>query len=122
MIEVIDILLLSLSIIVHEIGHYIAYRLFKKSPDIKIKWYGILIGNNIWHKLKPFEAYVITISGIFMGSLVVMNNETLLLVYLIMCSIDITNIISLFDVRREHKDLTLLEINKLQLKELEAGR
>jgi len=118
--EWINIILLVIALIVHELGHYVAYRLIGKKPDIKFKWYGILIGENIWYSLKPFEAYIVSIAGIITGFFIVMNNYELTLIYFLMCCIDIVNIISIIGIEKKYKKLTLLEINKLQLKELEA--
>ena len=117
--EWINIILLVIALIVHELGHYIAYRIIGKKPDVKFKWYGILIGENVWHSLKPLEAYIVSIAGIITGFLIVMNNYELTLIYFIMCCIDIVNIISVIGIEKKYKKLTLLEINKLQLQELE---
>jgi hypothetical protein len=119
--EWINIILLVIAIIVHELGHYVAYKIIGKKPDIKFKWYGILIGENIWHTLKPFEAYIVSIVGIITGFFIVMNNYELTLIYLLMCCIDIVNIILIMGIKKEYKKLSLLEINKLQLQELEAS-
>ena len=59
--EWINIILLVIALIVHELGHYVAYRLIGKKPNIRFKWYGINIGENIWHSLRPFEAYIVSI-------------------------------------------------------------
>jgi len=118
--EWINIILLVIALIVHELGHYAAYRLIGKKPNVKFKWYGILIGENVWYSLKPFEAYIVSIAGIIAGFLIIINNYELTLIYFLMCCIDIVNIISIVDIEKKYKKLTLLEINKLQLQELEA--
>ena len=118
--ELINIILLVIALIVHELGHYVAYRVIGKKPDVKLKWYGILIGENVWHSLKPFEAYIVSIAGIIAGFFIVMNNYELTLIYFVMCCSDIVNIISVIGIEKNYKKLTLLEINKLQLQELEA--
>jgi len=62
-----EILIFGLAIIVHEIGHYVGYRIFDFRPDIKIKWWGISIGENVWHQCKPIPAVVISSMGIYYG-------------------------------------------------------
>ena len=61
---------------------------------------------------------IVSITGIIAGFFIVMNNYELTLIYFVMCCIDIVNIISVIDIEKKYKKLTLLEINKLQLQEL----
>lgn len=115
----IEYIYLLLSIPIHELGHYIGYRICKQKPNIKLKWFGIIIGSNVYDKLNVREALLVNYYGIFFGFLflyfLVSNN--ILLIYLLLCCIDIVNIISLIEVFKYKKE-TLHEIKIIQCKNL----
>ena len=54
-------------VILHEIGHYIGYRLVGFKPSVKLTWWGVLLGNNCFHMMKPIQAYIAVVSGIILG-------------------------------------------------------
>jgi len=82
------------AIILHELGHYVAYRLFGIKPKIKITFWWFFIGEQKdTFKLKPAQFGLIGISGIFTGLIYTIPfGETYLFIYFIMCSLDILNI------------------------------
>lgn len=112
-------LLILITIIIHELGHYLAFRLCGKKPSIKFTWFGIVLGDNIWYSLNPKQMLIITASGVLTGLCVInlSNNYEYILIYLIGCCIDLTNIIAISSIPKKYKDLSLFEINKIQLKE-----
>lgn len=118
----INLIALLIQIPFHELGHYVYLRIMGFKPDIKIRWWGIEIGENIIYQLKPVEAYWANASGILAGLIVLVmmgvNNETYL-GYVILCGIDFVNIIQLISLPKKYMDMTMLEISKDQLKEIE---
>ena len=108
-------------ILLHELGHWIAYRLYGFKPDIKLKWYGILLGNNCYKYTKVKAAFFINLAGIFLGYvplLILDVPDTWILFYLLLCCMDIVNIMQLWEAPKEHWNLTLREVAIIQLKEL----
>lgn len=108
-------------IIFHELGHWIGYKIFKFKPNIKLKWYGILIGENCYMETTPISAYIINGLGIMFGYLIlIMNNSPIewILFYFVMCSIDIVNILNILQTPKSQKNMTIREIAIIQLKEL----
>ena len=59
---------LLIVIVVHEFGHYIAFRIFGFKPTFRVTWWGaILIGENCHYKPNPKQMIVIALSGILLG-------------------------------------------------------
>jgi len=116
-----NVLILLIAILVHEIGHYLAYISFKVKPSIQLKWYGILLGEDVYRYLTPMKAYLVTAAGVLYGAVIMQYfnvNLTLWLVYLLACMMDIVNMIQLTNIPKKWKDKSLLEISILQLEEL----
>jgi hypothetical protein len=106
------------AIIIHELGHYLAYRYFGFKPSIKFKWYGILLGENVFHKAKPYQAYLITITGILAGLPFVVHDDSLLVVYLFICMIDFVIILNILSIPKEFKDKPLIDYYEYNIKKL----
>lgn len=105
----------------HEIGHYIAFRFFKFKPSIKLTWWGILLGENCYHKLIPMQAYTVNALGIYLGLTMVFFYtipSSIILIYLLMSSVDITNILNSLTASKNQQKMTLLEIGEENIKEL----
>lgn len=118
----IDYLPLLIAIPLHELGHYIGYRIFNYKPSLRFTPYGILIGENVHLDLKPIQAYIITVLGILAGYFYLWflhGPIEVVFLYFVLCSIDIVNIINIFNVKKEWMQMNFLEISKLQLKEME---
>jgi len=113
-------ILLIPAILIHELGHYVGFRMFGYKPKIQIKWYGILIGENCFFKLNPLQAYLVSIMGIISGLIILWSFSELVYIYLIMSSIDIVNILSILSFPRERYKLTMLENIKLNISDLES--
>ncbi len=119
---IIDIFILLCALIVHEIGHLIGFWIFKYKPNITMKWYGVIhVGENIWHLLKPREAYLVYVFGIVFGIIIIMiTNQELLPIYIIMCCIDISGIIEIIGMDKKYKNNTLLEISEIEINKLKT--
>ena len=116
-----EYIILLIAIIVHEFGHLLGYWIFGFKPNIKLNWYGVLIGQNIWHTLKPFEGYIISLAGITIGLIPLWLygvDKFIYAVYMVMCSIDIVNILGIMSIDKKYRKLSLLEINEIEIKEL----
>jgi len=122
-----DLGILVLAIIPHEIGHWIGYRICGYKPDIKFKWWGaILLGTNVFFKMKIKDAVVTTELGILFGYIFVFlmtlhrKDAFLELAYLFSCLIDINHLINFIG---EDKNMTIVELyrkNMAQVEELVA--
>lgn len=117
-----EYLILLFAIITHEIGHYTAFLMAGFEPDIKITWWGISMGEKTIPKLKPTKLLIISIAGIITGLItlaIFQVKETIYLTYLIMCSVDITTIITILSFKKDWYKLNMKEIYKKQIKEME---
>ena len=116
------IIMFLIAVLVHELGHYLSYRAFRVKPDIKLTWFGaIMIGGNVYAKLTPIKAYIVSLSGVLWGMPVLAYfgaTTELWLVYFLVSGIDLLNMIQLLDIPKKWKDKTLLEISELQIQEL----
>jgi len=117
-----EFIIFIIAVIIHELGHYLSYLALGVKPDIKITWYGaILIGENVYAKFIPIQAYLVSVSGILWGAVVLMYfnvSAEMWLVYFLVSMIDLTNIIQLLSVPKAWKNKTLIEIAELQLQQL----
>lgn len=114
-------IILLLSIIPHELGHYFAFRFFKVKPKIKFtKWLSIMMGSpKDIEFLNPFKLYIISIAGIFAGLLFLMIfsvSKEIYLTYFLMSLIDLFTIYELFCLPKEYHKLTILDIQIKQAK------
>lgn len=121
----IDWWILLFQIPIHEFGHWIVMKSLRLNPNIKFRWFGITVGENIYWNLNVTQAYLSNIGGILAGAIVLQYfavNQTTWLVYFLVCAIDIVNIINLLNIPKEwiKADLTLLEIAKKQIFQLES--
>jgi hypothetical protein len=111
------LLILIIAAGVHELGHFIAYRYFKIKPSLKIKWWGILLGQEDFHWLTVKKAFVVLWSGVMLGFgyLLLFNPPTnYLLIYFMFSGLDIINIISLLDFNK-HDTRPIVDIQIEQL-------
>jgi len=117
-----EIIVIIIAFIVHEFGHWITYRILGYKAKIKFKWYGIVVGEEIWHNVKLKHAFPILAVGIFLGYIpivILTDNAILDLTYFLLSSGDLVNIMGLLDTKKEHlKKLTILENLQRQVKEL----
>jgi hypothetical protein len=108
-----------LIIIVHELGHYISFRSLGFKPNIEFKWWGISIGSKVIQELKPFDYYLVSISGILWGAVILQifiptaNNW---LLYTIISGYDLLGIIEIFEIPRKYHKVSLKEYNLFKCK------
>lgn len=82
-------------IILHELGHYLAYRLFKIKPKLKFHWWGITVGSEEdGFRLSPLKTWVILWAGMLSGYFytILFNNQFYLFIYFIFCVQDGYNV------------------------------
>ena len=90
-------------ILIHEIGHYIAYRLYGIKPKIKITFLKISIESEKIFKLKTYQVLLIAISGIYTGFIflwLIKANDFMFFIYLCSLFLDINLIILLFELKK----------------------
>lgn len=83
---------LILVIPIHELGHYITYRLFGIIPKVEIKWWGVAIGSpEDYFILTPSQASSIALGGILPGLFftTIVMTDFWVLIYLLMSVMDI---------------------------------
>ena len=61
-------MLLLLSFGTHELGHWLAYKYFGHNAKLKLKWWGIQIGENVMLDLTPNQSIVVGYAGIIAGA------------------------------------------------------
>ena len=69
--DVLYIIVFLFSIVIHELGHYIAYRIFGFKPIFKFRWWGISIGDNCFIFLNHFQSIFIIFAGVLSGYVVI---------------------------------------------------
>lgn len=87
--------ILAVSIPIHEFGHWLGFRLSGYDPKIEFKWNGTIeIGKDVRYFMTEGQTYFMLLMGIWLGlcPIVVVGDNMLLLVYLLMCSLDISQL------------------------------
>lgn len=84
----IDILIFIAAIVVHELGHYIAFRIYGYNPSISFKAGGIIIGNNCIFKMNNRQVILTSALGIAFGAgpLIIYGASCLTWLVYIFCS------------------------------------
>ena len=116
-------------IFLHELGHYVGFRMFNIKPKISFKWWGIQIGEQKdLFKLKPFEFGFVTWIGVISGFVyTILFGQMYVLIYLIMCGVDLMNMYYVIKAKRYDGSMGeyLIELyfNELKtLREAKSGR
>jgi hypothetical protein len=116
----IDIILFCISVLIlHELGHYLAYMFTPFKPYIKIKWFGLEVGSKGLGLLKVIELIFIAWTGILMGFIpffIFGTPDNWILIYLLTSAIDITIIITLLG---QPIAITILDVNKRDMNDME---
>lgn len=84
---------LAVTIIVHEIGHYIGFRYCGIKPKITFHFGALCIGEKEMNHLNPKQIVIVGLAGIILGFITIgfmTSSITLWLLYFIACSFDIT--------------------------------
>jgi len=105
------------TIFLHELGHYVAYRMFGIKPKFKLRSWGIEAGGvKDLFRLTPLKMYVIGAFGVVSGLFFTMafNNDLLFFLYTWMCVIDFSMMFRAFKFRKQYKE----NMGNLILKEL----
>lgn len=90
MISVFDVIMFILGAISHEFGHWITYRLVGFKADVRYRWYGVIeVGNNVNLYTTIGQKLYVTISGIIFGLPFFIHGVDMIIVYLVICSVDL---------------------------------
>lgn len=119
-------------IVVHELGHYFAFKYYKHNATIKIKWWGaIFIGQNVNVK-KISQSVIILIWGVIAGlvpTILLFFEMTPymrfngFLLYFLLSMVDIGQIVVIMNLPKNERGMTWLDYHICQaekLKKLEA--
>lgn len=112
------ILFWTVVILLHEMGHYMAYIMTGHRPRFNLKWWGIEVSCDMFHRVRMKQLFMISYAGILTGSIPFMMIDVpkdWILVYLLVCAVDITIMLQTF--RKEN--VMLIEKMKKDLAEAE---
>lgn len=105
--------------IIHEFGHWVAYKAYGYSPSVKIKWSGTHIGDNIGYLITPKQSIVITTLGILTGLLPLFIFSLPIgwfFIYIVSCSVDIADIIGCWEMPKNKWNTPLYKVLREQVK------
>lgn len=120
--EVIKMLIVFIiSIVVHEFGHYIAFRMNGiKKPKIRFHWFGITVGTEEdMDSLTLHETIDVYLTGIVLGYCVIfvasmlwnITSSSLVFAYLVACFFDFSNIFQVLSLLKKHPELKNLRVD-----------
>jgi len=106
---------LMLSIPIHELGHYIAYRYYGYKPTLRLTWWGaIFIGENVYKRIPLNQMKYIAIAGPLAGLIVTIWNPLALFIYLLSCMYDFFHLAVYIWLWAKGENLKGLTIAKLE--------
>lgn len=107
-------------VVVHEFGHWLAYRYFGYKPSVRLTCFGVvLMGENVFLWLSPIQAYVIYLAGILLGwiPVILSGDSTLGIAYVFACIIDFVGLLKLLSLGMKafnsNKPLLVLEQDEI---------
>lgn len=93
-------------LLAHELGHWIPLSWFlKKGAKVRLRWFGITVGDNQTGELTYLQMYFILCCGVISGYIVLLfqvYDQTLFLVYLLMSSLDIYQCIVIMSISKKY--------------------
>jgi hypothetical protein len=113
------IITILIAFVVHESGHYFAYKLLKLKPKFKLTTMGVEIYSNNQHLITIKQLYILSIAGILAGLPFVWNDDMLLTAYTLGCCVDLTNVYTYFTCSKEDRKLSQKDFTLKQIKEFE---
>ena len=109
------------TIIIHELGHYLAFRYYGIKPKIRWRYGAITIGEEQMYALNSHQTIIVGLGGIIFGLITIVamtNSITLYLIYMIACSFDLTVISTYLETWKDKR--TILEIDEEKIQKLKA--
>ena len=112
-----------ITVLAHELGHWLGFQIFGINPKAKFTWWGVQVGNERdLFSLSPRHYLIVLLAGVLVGlsvfSLWFGNNYYFLAVYLVTCSVDFGQMIGLQTLEKYDK-FSMLKACKKQLKIVE---
>jgi len=112
-----------ITVLAHELGHWLGFQIFGINPKVKFTWWGIQVGNERdVFSLSPRQYFVVILAGVLIGLVEFYlwfgNDYYLLAVYLVVCSVDFGQMIGLQTLDKYDK-FSMLKACKKQLKVVE---
>ena len=113
-----NIIIFIIIVIWHEVGHYLAYRFFGLHPTIKLKWWGIEIGGNVFLRMKLKHYFSVALLGVIFGLLpIFLYAPNLIFVYILMSGIDLLIIINIMTYEGDNNN-TVYQKNMEEYEEM----
>jgi len=111
-----------LVVIAHELGHYLAFRMFGQKPKVYLEWFGLSVGNEVnVFSLAPKQLFIVDVVGILSGWILVkllFQGAAANFVYLVICSGDFVQMIVCTQLH-QHDKASMLGAVKKQLAKAE---
>lgn len=111
------VIITAFGILFHELGHYLFYRFYGYKPSIAIKWWGIVLGENLGKEVTLKQLYIIAGSGIIMGLPFFLWSFQMQIMYWFMCAIDLFIMIQILFTGRKYKNMKIIEYEQIVVKE-----
>jgi len=100
----------------HELGHYLAFRIFGQNPPVRITWFGARVGNEVnCFSLSPKQLFIVDLAGILSGwaaLAILFQGAEANFVYLVICSGDFVQMIACVDLHKHDKASVLGALKK----------
>jgi hypothetical protein len=112
-------------IIVHEWGHYLAFRYYKHKPKLRIRMYGLVItvGENVTIKTLK-QSVIILYWGVFAGLIPVVlffhTTPINVLLYFLIAMVDVAQILIISLLSKKERNMTWLEYHTAQIEKLKV--
>ena len=126
--SMIGFIVLLVSIIPHEFGHWIVGWFFGQKLKFKFTWYAIFATNFDFKKMLVKHLLLINAAGFYFGIIFIyimaqyftFDMNTVILIHLLMSCLDINNIIEILRLNKQDMNKTVHEIQVRQAQEILA--
>ena len=120
----IELSLLTLAVIIHELAHYVAFWYYDASAKLSFHWWGISMGEFETYMVRPPHLLVIALSGPIVGyfPILFIADPLYHYMYAAACGIDFFGVfymVSLGYFTKEKRSVRIFELEKQKLQEAE---
>lgn len=85
-----ELIMWAIVIVIHELGHYLGFLMYKIPARLEIKWWGLQFDKSTVLNSSVNEKLVIALMGIFLGWTAVLFFNLSNFIYWVMCIVDLT--------------------------------
>jgi hypothetical protein len=120
------LIIMLLAMGIHEVGHWVAFCFYGIKAKLGFYWFGPVIGKDDarLYALPLRHSFRIYLMGVLWGAfyLSLYNPPiSINLIYLLMCSMDIANMLQLYEFIRKHKGdrtITVIDASEIEIEEM----